>query len=47
MTTKTIRLSMFATLAEIKKAERAKAKLENTGYTLIRETLTTLVYSQP
>lgn len=43
---KTVKVPMFATLAELKKAERQKAKLENTGYRLIRETATQLVYQR-
>jgi len=39
-----VRVSIFATRAELKQSEAKKAKLENAGYTLIHEAPNMLTY---
>lgn len=41
-----VRVSPFATLEELKKAERRKAELENKGYTLTHESHNLLTYQK-
>ena len=46
-TTQTVRVSMFATEAELKKAEAKKTRLENAGYNLVISRANELVYRLP
>jgi len=46
-TTRTIRIPMFATESEIKKAEAQKTRLENAGYNLVISRANELVYRLP
>jgi len=41
-----VRVSIFATLAELKQSEAKKTRLENAGYTLINETPNVLTYKK-
>ena len=42
--TEYVRIGMFATLAEIRAAERKKARLENLGYSLVAQSAGRSVY---